>query len=87
MFSGHVGSSFGQKESEAQYLKEVIDTVLKAGLAQKGGKLKPEIMEAVTKIVHKTFTEIRKRNLEPTQEHAEFMASIKNLAAKSGVRV
>ena len=87
MFNGNSIRGFGAQESEAQYLQEVTNMILKAGLAAHGGKLRPDMMKMVSDIVHTTFSGIRKLNLPPDVEHMQFMISIKNLAAKSGIRL
>lgn len=87
MFNDSSIRGFGAQTSEAQYLQEVINMLLKAGLAQVGGKLKPEMMKVVQQMVHATFGEVKKANLSPTLEHTAFINAIKMLAAKAGIRV
>lgn len=83
-FSNNRG--FGQT-NEAQYLQEVINMIIKKGLVTHGGKLRPDMMQMVSNIVHTTFIGIRKMNLAPEVEHAQFIISIKNLATKAGMQL
>jgi hypothetical protein len=87
MFNGGFGRGLGVQESEAAYLQEVINMIIKNGLETHGGKLRPDMMQIVSNIVHTMFIEIRKMNLAPQVEHEQFVTSIKNLAAKSGIRL
>lgn len=80
-----IHGSFGAQESEAQYLQEIVNMIIKKGLATHGGKLRPDMMQMVSNIVHTTFNGIRQLNLTPQIEHDQFITSIKNLAIKAGI--